>query len=202
MVYSADPRTNPGDTSSRLRRPGCRSPAPAAASGTSPRRTWCWRTPPVDLPTVFGANSPEVAQYNADPDSFKDPGERRLHGRRRALREGRPRSARKASAVKYGQTSPTPSAVSDRLPTEPGGYTRLPGAVRRALRRAADRRWHAERHRGTAYPVTNANGDLPTSTATDHQQLRPTTSPASPGSARPLRSRLPTSLTCRRPGFR
>ena len=25
-----------------------------------------------DLPTVFGANSPEVAQFNADPDSFKD----------------------------------------------------------------------------------------------------------------------------------
>ena len=25
-----------------------------------------------DLPTVFGANSPEVAQFNADPDPFKD----------------------------------------------------------------------------------------------------------------------------------
>ncbi len=27
----------------------------------------------VDMPTVFGASSPEVAQLNADPDSFKDP---------------------------------------------------------------------------------------------------------------------------------
>jgi hypothetical protein len=75
----------------------------------------------VDLPTVFGTNSPEVAQYNADPSSFKDPETADYVGVAVHCAQGDAVCAN-AQAVKFGQTTPSPSAVTDSLPTEPGGY--------------------------------------------------------------------------------
>jgi hypothetical protein len=75
----------------------------------------------VDLPTIFGPNSPEVAQYNADPDSFKDAEIADYIGEAVHCAQGSAFCS-DAQAVKFGQNSPTPSAVTDSLPTEPGGY--------------------------------------------------------------------------------
>src|SRR6478672_3801353 len=80
----------------------------------------------VDLPTVFGPNSPEVAQYNADPSSFKDPETADYVGVAVHCAQGDATCA-DARAVKYGQTAPSPSAVEDSLPTEPGGYSGFQG---------------------------------------------------------------------------
>jgi hypothetical protein len=80
----------------------------------------------VDIPKVFGANSPEVQQLAADPDSFKDA--------ETADYVGVAVHCAKASAfcstargVKFGQTTPSPTAVTDSLPSEPGGYTGYQG---------------------------------------------------------------------------
>src|SRR4051794_37809933 len=75
----------------------------------------------VDLPTIFGAGSPEVQQFTADPDPFKDAEIADYIGEAVHCTHGSATCA-DATAVKFGQTTPTPSAVSDALPTEPGGY--------------------------------------------------------------------------------
>jgi hypothetical protein len=77
--------------------------------------------PSPDLAEVFGPNSPEVAQLNADPDPYKDPETADyvglgVHCARHAA------FCADAQAVKYGQTSPSHTAVADLLPDEPGGY--------------------------------------------------------------------------------
>jgi hypothetical protein len=74
-----------------------------------------------DLPTVFGAGSPEVAQFNADPDSFKDAEIADYIGEAIHCAKGDPICAN-AQAVKEGQSGSSPTAVPDLLPTEPGGY--------------------------------------------------------------------------------
>jgi hypothetical protein len=112
----------------------------------------------VDLPTIFGAGSPEVAQYNADPDTFKDAEIADYIGEAVHCAAGSATCA-DATAVKFGDSTPTPSAVTDSLPTEPGGYTghqALFGAKYVGPQLGA----------GTAnlsshgYPVTDADGDL------------------------------------------
>jgi hypothetical protein len=80
----------------------------------------------VDLPTVFGANSPEVAQLNADTDSFKDQEVADYVGVAVHCAKGSAFCAN-ASAVKFGQTTATPSAAPDVLADEPGGYTGFQG---------------------------------------------------------------------------
>src|SRR5262249_60275429 len=81
---------------------------------------------PRDLPAVFGADSPEVAQANADPDSFKDAEVADYLGAAVHCAKGDV-ICKKAQAVKYGQTAPSLSAVADSLPTEPGGYKGFQG---------------------------------------------------------------------------
>jgi hypothetical protein len=80
----------------------------------------------VDLPTVFGPNSPEVAQLNADPDSFKDQENADYTGVAVHCAKGSAFCGG-ATAVKYGQTTPSSSAAPDLLPDEPGGYTGYQG---------------------------------------------------------------------------
>ena len=75
----------------------------------------------LDLNTVFGPTSPEVQQLNADPDSFKDPEVADYIGVAVHCAQGDAVCAN-AQATKYGQTTPSPSASADLLPTEPGGY--------------------------------------------------------------------------------
>ncbi|HEX2318529.1 MAG TPA: hypothetical protein VHJ18_06065 [Streptosporangiaceae bacterium] len=114
----------------------------------------------VDLPKVFGPNSPEVAQMNADSDSFKDAEVADYVGIGVHCPKG-PGSAFCSSAqgVKFGQASPSPTAVSDVLPDEPGGYTGYLGLF-------GHRYVAPQIGAGTAdlmrngYQVTNANGNL------------------------------------------
>ncbi len=75
----------------------------------------------VDIPKVFGANSPEVQQLNADTDSFKDAETADYVGVAVHCARGSAFCS-SAQGVKFGQTSPSPTAVSDVLPDEPGGY--------------------------------------------------------------------------------
>jgi hypothetical protein len=76
---------------------------------------------PRDLPAVFGPNSPEAAQAAADPDPFKDAEVADYIGEALHCAQGDAICAN-AQAVKFGQTTPSLTAVEDSLPTEPGGY--------------------------------------------------------------------------------
>jgi hypothetical protein len=78
--------------------------------------------PGFDIPQFFGANSPEVAQLNADTDSFKDQETADYVGIGVHCAKGSSFCAN-AQAVKFGQTTPSNTAVADLLPAEPGGYT-------------------------------------------------------------------------------
>jgi hypothetical protein len=75
----------------------------------------------VDIPKVFGPNSPEARQLKADPDSYKDPEQADYVGLAVHCAHGSAVCA-DAKGIKYGQTKPTHTAVADRLPDEPGGY--------------------------------------------------------------------------------
>jgi hypothetical protein len=75
-----------------------------------------------DIPKVFGANSPEAQQLAADKDPYKDPETAdyigiAVHCAAADL------FCKNATAIKYGQKTPSPTAVTDALPNEPGGYT-------------------------------------------------------------------------------
>jgi len=78
--------------------------------------------PTPDIADAFGANSPEARQLAADPDSFKDPEVADYIGLAVHCAQGSAFCA-DAEAVKYGQTTPSHTAVADVLPDEPGGYT-------------------------------------------------------------------------------
>ena len=112
----------------------------------------------VDIPKVFGANSPEAQQLAADTDSFKDAETADYAGIAVHCARG---SAFCSSArgVKFGQTSPSPTAVTDSLPDEPGGYSGYQGLF-------GHRYVAPQLGAGTAnvshhgYQVTNAAGNL------------------------------------------
>src|SRR5665213_3240501 len=74
-----------------------------------------------DLANVFGATSPEVVQLNADSDSFKDQEANDYEGLGVHCAHA-DSFCTSAQAVKFGQTTPAPSAVTDSLPNEPSGY--------------------------------------------------------------------------------
>ena len=80
----------------------------------------------VDIPKVFGASSPEAQQLAADPDSFKDAETADYVGLGVHCARGSAFCA-DAQGVKYGQTTPSHTAVPDVLPGEPGGYTGYQG---------------------------------------------------------------------------
>jgi hypothetical protein len=111
-----------------------------------------------DLSTVFGANSPEVQQNAQDPDSFKDAEVADYIGVAVHCAKGDAICAN-AQAVKYGQTAPSPTAVPDLLPTEPGGYNgyqALFGARYVAPQLGAG----TPSLTRNGFPVTNAAGNL------------------------------------------
>ncbi|HUN37960.1 MAG TPA: hypothetical protein VMU95_38715 [Trebonia sp.] len=76
----------------------------------------------VDIPKVFGVGSPEDEQLINDPDSFKDPETADYVGVAVHCAQGSAFCAG-ATATKYGQATPSKSAVPDLLPDEPGGYS-------------------------------------------------------------------------------
>ena len=116
-----------------------------------------------DLAHFFGANSPEVQQLNADPDSFKQQETNDYLGVGVHCAQGASFCA-DAQAVKYGQTTPSPTAVTDLLPDEPGGYngfqalfghkyltSQLSAAANSGGNRVVN---------GDSYPVLDAHGNL------------------------------------------
>jgi hypothetical protein len=80
--------------------------------------------PTPDIADAFGASSPEAQQLAADPDSFKDQETADYVGVAVHCGQGQDASfCTNAQAVKFGQTTPSPTAVPDVLSDEPGGYT-------------------------------------------------------------------------------
>ena len=75
-----------------------------------------------DIAQAFGASSPESQQLAADKDSFKDAETADYVGVAVHCAQGNAFCS-SATGVKYGQTTPSPTAVADVLPDEPGGYT-------------------------------------------------------------------------------
>jgi hypothetical protein len=107
---------------------------------------------------VFGAGSPEVAQFNADPSAFKDAETADYVGVAVHCAQNDP-TCTGAQAVKFGQSAPSPSAVADKLPTEPGGYDGFPalfGAKYVAPQLGAG----TPNVSRNGYQVTNAAGNL------------------------------------------
>jgi hypothetical protein len=80
----------------------------------------------VDIPKVFGPNSPEAQQLAADADSFKDAEVADYVGVAVHCAQGSALCA-DAQGVKFGQTTPSPTASPDLLPNEPGGYNNFQG---------------------------------------------------------------------------
>ena len=73
MVYSDRVPARAGDTSRITPAPWVPFTRAGCTVGDFSTANMVLENAAGDLPTVFGANSPEVAQFNADPDSFKDP---------------------------------------------------------------------------------------------------------------------------------
>src|SRR5215471_9305857 len=116
-----------------------------------------------DLANFFGANSPEVQQLNADTDSFKQQETNDYVGVGVHCAQGAAFCA-DAQAVKFGQTTPSPTAVTDSLPDEPGGYDGyqalfgskyLTSQLSAAANSGGDRLVN-----GDSYPVFDAHGNL------------------------------------------
>ncbi len=80
----------------------------------------------VDIPKVFGPDSPEAQQLAADPDHFKDAETADYVGVAVHCAQGSAFCA-DAQGIKFGQTSPSPTASPDLLPNEPGGYNGFQG---------------------------------------------------------------------------
>jgi hypothetical protein len=114
--------------------------------------------PNPDLATVFGKNSPEEKQYLADSDSFKDPETADYVGLGVHCAKGSAFCAN-ATAVKFGETKATHTAVADRLPDEPGGYSGYQALFGSKYLTPALTGGKANlKHHG--YEVTNAAGNL------------------------------------------
>ena len=124
MVYSATPpaTTSPKPTPDTttpapwvpFTRAGCNVGAVATANMELENDA-------VDIPKVFGPNSPEAKQLAADSDPYKDPETADYVGVSVHCAHVSA-FCTKAQAVKYGQTAPSHTAVPDLLPNEAGGY--------------------------------------------------------------------------------
>ncbi len=117
-----------------------------------------------DLENVFGAGSPEVNQLKADGDFFKDQEVADYVGLGVHCAQGDAFCA-SAQGVKFGETTSSPTAVSDVLPDEPGGYSGFQGLfghryLQPQLAKAANSSGGVRLVNGHSYQVTNAAGNL------------------------------------------
>ena len=112
----------------------------------------------VDIPKVFGPDSPEAQQLAQDPDSFKDAETADYVGVAVHCATGSAFCA-DAQGIKFGQTSPSPTASPDLLPNEPGGYNGFQGLFgHRYVAPQIGAGPPNVTHNG--YEVTNAAGNL------------------------------------------
>jgi hypothetical protein len=157
MVYSDHAPAKIGDTSRITPAPWVPFTRAGCTVGDFSTANMVLENAAGDLPTVFGANSPEVAQFNADPDSFKDAevadyiGEAIHCAKNDAI-------CADAQAVKEGQTTASPTAVPDSLPTEPGGYQGFQALF--GARYIAPQVGGGPNVVHNGYQVTDANGNL------------------------------------------
>ena len=100
----------------------------------------------VDVPTVFGANSPEAMQTAADHDNFKDVEVAQYVGEAIHCAQG--------DAICANSARP----VADSLPTEPGGYNGYQALFGAKYIAPAIGGGPNVTHDG--FPVTDANGNL------------------------------------------
>ena len=100
----------------------------------------------VDVPTVFGAGSPEAVQTATDPDRFKDTEVAQYVGEAIHCAQGSPICAN------------SPRAVPDNLPSEPGGYNGYQALFGAKYIAPAIGGGDNVTHDG--FPVTDANGNL------------------------------------------
>src|SRR6266536_2383502 len=158
MVYSDKVPATPGATDRQTPAPWVPFTRAGCTVGDFSTANMVLENVPRDLPAVFGPDSPEVAQANADPDSFKDPEIADYIGVAVHCAKGDAICAN-AQAVKFGQTAPSPSAAPDSLPTEPGGYDGFQGLFgSRYTAPQIGAGTPSVTHDG--YPVTDANGNL------------------------------------------
>jgi hypothetical protein len=112
-----------------------------------------------DIPKVFGAGSPEAAAVAADPNqTFFNQSTADYVGLAVHCAQESPFCA-DAQAVKFGQSTPSHTAVPDLLPDEPGGYTGYQALfghkyIAPQLGAGTPNLMHG------IYPVTNAAGNL------------------------------------------
>jgi hypothetical protein len=116
-----------------------------------------------DLQNVFGAGSPEVNQLNADTIPFRNQESADYVGL--AVHCAQADSfCSTAQAVKYGQSTPSSTAVTDSLPDEPGGYSGFQAVfghkyLKPQLAQAANLGGNRVVN-GNTYPVVNSAGNL------------------------------------------
>ncbi|HWC86952.1 MAG TPA: hypothetical protein VG388_10455 [Solirubrobacteraceae bacterium] len=161
MVYSATPpaTTSPAPT------PNTTTPAPwvpftraGCDVGAVATANMELENTAVDIPKVFGSGSPEAQQLAGDPDSFKDAETADYVGVAVHCAAGSAVCA-SAQGVKFGQTSPSPTAVADLLPDEPGGYAGFQALFgHRYVAPQVGGGTPSLTHNG--YQVTNAAGNL------------------------------------------
>ena len=124
-----------------------------------------------DLANVFGASSPEEAQYqfdispsNPNRDTFADQEVADYVGLGVHCAQG-DSFCSTAQGVKYNQSSPSSTAVTDSLPDEPGGYTGFQGLfghkyLQPQLVAAANAGGNRTFANGDSFPVTDSAGNL------------------------------------------
>src|SRR6516162_3371543 len=161
MVYSPTPpaTTNPPPQPDRITpapwAPYTRAGCDAGYVGTANVEL---ENTAVDIPKVFGPDSPEAKQLAADTDPFKDAETADYVGVAVHCAQGSSFCA-DAQGVKFGQTSPSPTASPDLLPDEPGGYNGFQGLFgHRYVAPQLGAGMTNLTHNG--YQVTNAAGNL------------------------------------------
>jgi len=162
MVYSPTPpaTTNPPPTPNTITPapwvPYTRAGCDAGYVGTANVEL---ENTAVDIPKVFGPDSPEAKQLAADPDPFKDAENADYVGVAVHCAQGSAFCAN-ATGVKFGQSSPSATASPDLLPNEPGGYNGFQGLFGHRYVAPQLGAGTPNLTNGNGFPVTNAAGNL------------------------------------------
>lgn len=146
MVYSPTVPAKQGDTAAITPAPWVPFTRAGCSVGNFSTANMVLENTNVDIPTVFGADSPEAADNNADT-GFKD--------KTVAKYVGEAVHCAKADAACMNAQR----AVEDRLPTEPGGYAGYKALFGYKYAGPLITGGKANLTRN-GYPVTDANGDL------------------------------------------
>jgi hypothetical protein len=147
MVYSPTVPATPGATGTITPAPWVPFTRAGCTVGDFSTANMVLENTNVDIPTVFGATSPEEADNNADTPPFKD--------KTVAKYVGEAVHCAKTDAACNGAQR----AVADNLPTEPGGYNGYSALFGYKYVRPFLDGGQANLSRD-GYQVTDANGDL------------------------------------------